>query len=150
MTRAANIDIADRIFAEAQKIVITSGYQGINMRRLASLVGVSATTIYHYFKNKEAILGKLRIWAAEILNDRIRAISRTFLRVNISLSSDIATSHMPRRSRISTVSSSKRRSRSQTVRVADIRFSITLIWRLAVLWREKPRLGQPWNAAMTP
>ncbi len=74
MTRAANIDLPDRILAEAQKIVMTSGYQSINMRELAGLVGVSATTIYHYFKNKEEILGKLRIWAAEILNDRIRAI----------------------------------------------------------------------------
>jgi len=74
MTRAANIDLPERILAEAQQIVMTSGYQGINMRRLASLVGVSATTLYHYFENKEAILAKLRIWAAEILNDRIRTI----------------------------------------------------------------------------
>jgi AcrR family transcriptional regulator len=74
MTRAANIDLPARILSEAEKVVVTSGYQGINMRRLASQVGVSATAIYHYFENKDAILRKLRVKAAEMLNDRIRAI----------------------------------------------------------------------------
>ncbi len=74
VTRAANIDLPARILAEAERVVIASGYQGINMRRLAGKVGVSATAIYHYFESKEAILRKLRISAAEKLNDRIRAI----------------------------------------------------------------------------
>jgi AcrR family transcriptional regulator len=74
MTRAANIDLPARILAEAERVVIASGYQGINMRRLAGKVGVSATAIYHYFESKEAILRKLRISASEKLNDRIRAI----------------------------------------------------------------------------
>jgi AcrR family transcriptional regulator len=37
-------------------------------------VGVSATAIYHYYENKDAIIRKLRIKAAEMLNDRIRGI----------------------------------------------------------------------------
>jgi len=74
MTRAANTDLPGRILKEAEKVVVTSGYQGVNMRRLAGKVGVSATAIYHYFESKEAILRKLRIGAAEKLNDRIRGI----------------------------------------------------------------------------
>jgi len=74
MTRAVNIDLPARIIEEARKVVVASGYQGVNMRRLASTLGVSATTIYHYYESKEAILRKLRIDAAEKLNDRIRAI----------------------------------------------------------------------------
>ncbi len=74
MTRAANIDLPARILEEAEKVVIASGYQGINMRRLARAVGVSATAIYHYFESKEAILRKLRLRATEKLNDMIRAI----------------------------------------------------------------------------
>jgi AcrR family transcriptional regulator len=74
MTRAANIDLPERIIEEAERVVIAEGYQGVNMRRLAKTVGVSATAIYHYFESKEAILRKLRIRAAEKLNDRIRAI----------------------------------------------------------------------------
>lgn len=74
MTRAANTDLPARILEEAEKVVVASGYQGVNMRRLAGKVGVSATAIYHYFESKEAILRKLRIGAAEKLNDRIRGI----------------------------------------------------------------------------
>jgi AcrR family transcriptional regulator len=74
MTRAANIDLPARVLEEAEKVVVASGYQGVNMRRLAGKVGVSATAIYHYFESKEEILRKLRIGAAEKLNDRIRAI----------------------------------------------------------------------------
>ena len=74
MTRAANIDLPTRILKEAEKVVVASGYQGVNMRRLAGKVGVSATAIYHYFESKEAILRRLRIRAAEKLNDRIRGI----------------------------------------------------------------------------
>jgi len=74
MTRAANVGLPARILEEAEKVVIASGYQGINMRRLAKAVGVSATAIYHYFESKEAILRKLRLRATEKLNDMIRAI----------------------------------------------------------------------------
>ena len=74
MTRAANIDLPARILEEAERVVVAEGYQGINMRRLASKVGVSATAIYHYFESKEAMLWKLRIKVTEKLNDRIRAI----------------------------------------------------------------------------
>ena len=74
MTRAANIDLPARILKEAEKVVVRHGHQGINMRRLADKVGVSATAIYHYFESKEAILARLRINATEKLNDRIRGI----------------------------------------------------------------------------
>ena len=74
MTRAANVELPDRIIEEAERVVVSEGHQRINMRRLAGAVGVSATAIYHYFQSKEAILRKLRIRAAEKLNDRIRAI----------------------------------------------------------------------------
>lgn len=75
MTRAANIDLPTKIMKEAERVVIAEGHEGINMRRLAARVGVSATAIYHYFQSKEAILRKLRMGTAEKLNDRIRGIS---------------------------------------------------------------------------
>jgi len=68
------MDLPARILAEAERVVVASGYQGINMRRLATQVGVSATAIYHYFDSKDAILRRVRIRAAEMLNDRIRGI----------------------------------------------------------------------------
>jgi AcrR family transcriptional regulator len=76
MTRAANTDLPKKIIAEATQVVVESGYQAINMRRLADRVGVSATAIYHYFESKESLLRKLRLDAAELLNDRIRPIDQ--------------------------------------------------------------------------
>ncbi len=76
MTRAANTDLPSRILEEAEKVVVASGYQGINMRDLAGRVGVSATAIYHYFSSKGELMGALRLRAVELLNRRIRAISR--------------------------------------------------------------------------
>ena len=76
MTRAANIDLPNRILEEAEKVVVASGYQGINMRDLAGRVGVSATAIYHYFSSKGELMRILRLKAVELLNRKIRAISR--------------------------------------------------------------------------
>ena len=53
MTRRANPELPKKILTEAEKIIITSGHEAINMRNLAKRVGVSATAIYHYFENKE-------------------------------------------------------------------------------------------------
>jgi AcrR family transcriptional regulator len=74
MTRAANPDLAANILTEAERIVVDSGHERLNMRHLASRVGVSATAIYRYFESRDEILRRLRIKAAEMLNDRIRAI----------------------------------------------------------------------------
>jgi hypothetical protein len=38
MTRAANPDLAAKIFSEAEHVVVTLGHEGLNMRRLASSV----------------------------------------------------------------------------------------------------------------
>lgn len=74
MTRAANIDLPNKIISEAERVVITSGHHAVNMRALAAEVGVTATTLYHYFANREEILKKVRLNAAEKLNRGIRAI----------------------------------------------------------------------------
>jgi AcrR family transcriptional regulator len=74
MTRAANLDLPNRIVAEAERVVVSSGHQGVNMRELAASVGVTATTIYHYFENREEILRRVRLNVAEKLNRRIRSI----------------------------------------------------------------------------
>jgi AcrR family transcriptional regulator len=76
MTRAANTDLPNRILEEAEKVVVAHGHHGINMRDLAGRVGVSATAIYHYFSSKAELMGALRLKAVELLNRRIRAISR--------------------------------------------------------------------------
>jgi AcrR family transcriptional regulator len=74
MTRLANPELPGRILEEAERIVIDSGHQSINMRELARRVGVTATAIYHYFASKEELILQLKLRAARMLNGRIRGI----------------------------------------------------------------------------
>jgi AcrR family transcriptional regulator len=74
MTRLANPELPEKILAEAERIVVDSGHEALNMRDLARRVGVTATAIYHYFEHKEALLLQIKLRAAEKLNGMIRAI----------------------------------------------------------------------------
>ncbi len=77
MTRLANPELPVRILEEAERIVIDSGHQSINMRALARRVGVTATTIYHYYASKEDLILQLKLRAARMLNRRIQGIDPT-------------------------------------------------------------------------
>ena len=74
MTRLANPELPEKLLSEAENIVVSSGHEALNMRDLAKRVGVTATTIYHYFDSKEALLLQIKLRAAEKLNQRIRGI----------------------------------------------------------------------------
>lgn len=74
MTRPANPDLAQRILDEGESIITDEGIEGLNMRKLARRVGVTATAVYHYFESKEGLLLRLKLRAAGRLNARIRTI----------------------------------------------------------------------------
>jgi len=74
VTRQANPELPRRILAEAERVVVASGHEALNMRGLARKVGVTATAIYHYFDSKAELLLQLKLQAVELLNSRIRAI----------------------------------------------------------------------------
>ena len=74
MTRAANPELPEKILAAAERVVVDSGHEALNMRGLARSVGVTATAIYHYFENKEALLLQVKLRAAGMLNQRIRGL----------------------------------------------------------------------------
>jgi len=44
------------ILSAAREMILKDGYQNLSMRRIASAVGYSPTTLYTYFKNKDDIL----------------------------------------------------------------------------------------------
>jgi AcrR family transcriptional regulator len=52
----------ERILAEATRLFVTYGYNGISMREIAEAVGVSKAGLYYHFKDKQdlflAILGE--------------------------------------------------------------------------------------------
>jgi AcrR family transcriptional regulator len=74
MTKRANPELPEKILTEAEKIIVSSGHEAINMRDLAKRVGVTATAIYHYFENKEKLLLQIKLRAVERVNERIRRI----------------------------------------------------------------------------
>jgi AcrR family transcriptional regulator len=50
------VPTAERIAAEALKILEEEGESGVSMRRLAKAVGITPMAIYHHFPNREALL----------------------------------------------------------------------------------------------
>lgn len=50
---------AQHIYTAALRVLETEGPQAVSMRRIASEVGVTAMAIYHYFPNREMLLGQV-------------------------------------------------------------------------------------------
>jgi AcrR family transcriptional regulator len=74
VSRQANPELPERILEETESFVVREGHEAVTMRALAKRVGVTATTMYHYFDSKEDLLRRVKLRAAEKLNGRIRAI----------------------------------------------------------------------------
>ena len=74
MTRAPNPELPERILAEAEEIILEQGHIALNMRDLGRRVGVTATTIYHYFRSKEELLLRLKLRVSERLNRQIQTM----------------------------------------------------------------------------
>jgi AcrR family transcriptional regulator len=52
-------DLKDKILAAARELLLSQGVAGLSMRNLAAKVGYSATAIYSYFADKNAVLRAL-------------------------------------------------------------------------------------------
>ncbi len=74
MPRAPDATLPTRILDAAEQVVVEHGHETLNMRALAKLAGVSATTIYAHFESKAVLLRAVELRAAEKLNAEIRAI----------------------------------------------------------------------------
>jgi AcrR family transcriptional regulator len=49
----ADLPPRERILAEATRLFVASGYNGISMREIAEAVGVSKAGLYYHFKDKQ-------------------------------------------------------------------------------------------------
>jgi AcrR family transcriptional regulator len=47
--------VRDDIMKHALELIVTDGYNGFSMRKLASRLGIAAKTIYNYFQNKDEL-----------------------------------------------------------------------------------------------
>src|SRR5215207_10274035 len=52
-------DLTDKILTAARELLLSQGVEGLSMRNLAAKVGYSATAIYSYFADKNAVLRAL-------------------------------------------------------------------------------------------
>lgn len=62
-----NGDLMELILNASKRILISEGYTALSMRRLAREIGYSATTIYLYFTNRDAIVAELGKAGLEVL-----------------------------------------------------------------------------------
>ncbi len=59
--------IKKKILENALEIIIKEGFQNLSMRKLASRMGMTATTIYNYFANKDEINLMIRMHGFDML-----------------------------------------------------------------------------------
>ncbi|NIM51196.1 MAG: TetR family transcriptional regulator [Gemmatimonadales bacterium] len=52
-------EVESAILEAARDLLAEKGLQGLSMRQVADLVGVSATAIYHYFENKDELVRRV-------------------------------------------------------------------------------------------
>src|SRR5436190_2065458 len=85
-------DLTAKILAAARELLLSQGVAGMSMRNLAAKVGYSATAIYSYFADKNAVLRALLDADCEVLRraldaaaaepdplDRVRMFCRAYV-----------------------------------------------------------------------
>lgn len=63
-----------RILQAARELFVRDGIAGVTMRRIAQVIEYTPTTIYHHFRDKEALL-------LELCDHDFRALAQVFLRI---------------------------------------------------------------------
>lgn len=71
MPRSKGTALKQRILEEARRVLEAEGYQALSTRRLAGALGCTATSLYLYFDNKEALLQALIAEGFEALGTRL-------------------------------------------------------------------------------
>jgi len=61
-----------KIAAAAQELYLRDGLEGLSMRKVAEMVGVSAPAIYRHFRNKNELLNEIVVQALRVLEDYLR------------------------------------------------------------------------------
>lgn len=69
--------VREKIMDHALDLIVTEGYDGFSMRKLATRLGIAAKTIYNYFHNQDELYLHLLIKGFDQLLDRFEAAVRT-------------------------------------------------------------------------
>lgn len=65
-------NLKDKILAEATRLFVARGYNGISMREIAEALNVSKAALYYHYRNKQDLM-------IAILQDYLEEIDRLFL-----------------------------------------------------------------------
>lgn len=71
--RGTGAELKRAILDEARRTLVEKGYPALSTRKIASAVGCTATSIYLYFKSKDALVHALIEEGFEQLNERLEA-----------------------------------------------------------------------------
>jgi AcrR family transcriptional regulator len=78
MTKGEIENTRERILDTALNIIIKEGFNNLSVRKIASNLGVTATTIYNYYTNKDELNLMIRIRGFEKLNELLTKRSGPF------------------------------------------------------------------------
>jgi AcrR family transcriptional regulator len=77
MPRTRGRETAEEILKAAKELFYIKGYENASTREISKKVGISKAALYHHFKNKEEILFRICLQAAdELVNNMRQAIER--------------------------------------------------------------------------
>jgi len=71
---SSDIDLRRRILDTTRHLLVQDGYASLSMRKIARAIGYSATSIYLYFENKDALFHALIDEGMEQLYDELKVV----------------------------------------------------------------------------
>lgn len=72
----SKVRLKTQILKTAEKIYVKEGFEAVTMRRIADSVSYTATTLYLYFENRDAIFGELSKQSFDLLDASLAAATR--------------------------------------------------------------------------
>lgn len=88
------VSLRDKILDTSRHLLLNEGHQALSMRKIAKRVGVSATSIYLYFRNKDHLLHTLIEESVEDLSQavesKVNAESDTIKRFEAAINGYVA------------------------------------------------------------
>jgi AcrR family transcriptional regulator len=70
-------EVKDEILSQAQRIIALHGLEGLSMRKLAKELGLTSTTIYNYYHNKDELFLMILTKGFEDIYDTCLAVYQT-------------------------------------------------------------------------
>jgi AcrR family transcriptional regulator len=66
------MSLREKISSAAQELYLRDGIEGLSMRKVAEMVGVSAPALYRYFQSKDELLNEIVIEGLKVLENYLR------------------------------------------------------------------------------